>query len=88
MVSVDCPTAQAMLNLSRTLESHPVEAYLCSWTAFESIARLVARQSGLKPQFNLRKNAQLKSLQLRLRDKLKMRHMLHLRMQAVRLMCR
>jgi hypothetical protein len=60
MFSVDCPTAQAMLTLSRTLEGQPKNAYLCSWTALDSLVRLIARQSGLKPQFNLRKNGTLK----------------------------
>ena len=60
MVSVECPTAQAMLSLALSLEDQPIQAYLCSWTAFESVARLIARQSGVKPQFNLRKNGTLK----------------------------
>jgi hypothetical protein len=60
MVSVECPTAQAMLSLSRSLLDYPIQAYLCSWTAFDSLVRLIARQSGVKPQFNLRKNGTLK----------------------------
>ena len=60
MVNVACPTAEAMLALSRTLEGQPKNAYLSSWTAFDSIVRLIARQSGVKPQFNLRKNGTLK----------------------------
>jgi hypothetical protein len=60
MVSVECPTAEAMLSLSRSLNDYPIQAYLCSWTAFDSIIRLIARQSGVKPQFNLRKNGTLK----------------------------
>jgi hypothetical protein len=60
MVGEMCPTAQMMLSLSRTLDGKPIEAYLCSWTAFECIARKIARASGIKPQYVLRKNGTLK----------------------------
>ena len=64
MVSVECPTAQAMLSLARSLENQPIQTYLCTWIAFESITRLIARQAGVKPQFNLRKNGTLKMIKV------------------------
>jgi len=64
MGGVTCPTAHAMLTLSRTFDEHPVQAYLCTWTAFECIVRLVARQSGVKPHYKLRKNGTLRMMEI------------------------
>lgn len=64
MACVICPTAQAMLTLAGSLDEQPVQAYLCTWTAFESITRLMARQSGVKPQFSLRKNGTLRLMEM------------------------
>jgi hypothetical protein len=64
MESMKCPTAQTMLALSRSLEDQPIQTYLCSWIALDNVVRVIARQSGLKPQFVLRKNGTLKMTEI------------------------
>ncbi|MDF1514717.1 MAG: hypothetical protein P1S60_12990 [Anaerolineae bacterium] len=64
MVGKSCPTATELLTLVRALQEQPVPTYLCTWMAFDSIARLIARQSGVKPHFELRKNGTMKLLEV------------------------
>lgn len=64
MNNVVCPTAQTLVTISRSLGGQTIPAYLCSWTALDSIIRLVSRQSGVKPQFILRKNGTMKLIEV------------------------
>ncbi len=64
MVDVNYPTAQLMLSLADSLNEHPLQAYLCTWIALDNLIRVVARHSGIKPQFRLRKNGTLQMMEV------------------------
>jgi hypothetical protein len=53
--------ARRMMTLAVRNTADPVVAYLCAWTAAETLIRALAWETGVRPQFSLRKNGTLRT---------------------------